>query len=767
MKQIFVLISTVLLLSGTLASVALAANESPICTNPETHDTNVDADASSSADMESNIDTDTLCDSNTVTDGDGSIDTNEEVLLTENESIHNNTQLISDSEESSGTAIQTEYNPVPDGFDYTDSVISFTIPDDYSDTFNMNCNDTDFTQLHNYLDSICIYGTVEKDNVFYTLSMSVTWDFSTVDAETPGIYTAVGTVFIPEEATMIDSLENTISISVQVVSPALTIIPSTITITSFDEPERMDAVAFAIGTSQEELSKWFADSVAGFTGYDAQGNPYNLVSGTWSLETVDTNTTGIYYVSASPDLGTEYVLADGISLPKQLCAVSIQTPGEPDINCCVSARGFLRFPWVISAKQQEQFDSFAVWLRQTNGEWTQLSEGFWFTSSDLQLTQHIFEYGNTYDLKVTYPGDETGVLTFQYDGQLSIVDYSVGDRDGGDTNGNNSSNGSQPAPTPIPEQPQKNDNHHKDDDDDDNSPAQGNSSSTSNRKPPDLVSAPQESQDELIPIFNESEKKYDSSPREIQLEQTTLTDKTVSLTPANPTILTPIYCNVSFSHELESATVTPDTKIHMGSQQKNSVIAAMNALPSGTDMHSEAALESQKSVATVSEFYSPTQTVISGLRLKNLCTEEKTVVFGSGNLTVSIPSNLLLALNLSDSDTISIRLTQPENNQILFEVEAAGKLVTELPGTVLRFRYMPQSENAEITVQNKKNELIMDAAYDGELLRFTADAAGTYTILEISKTKEVQKSMSPLLLVSSGLILVAGAITFFWRKHNE
>lgn len=511
-----------------------------------------------------------------------------------------------------------------------------------------------------------------------------------------------------------------------------------IVLTSFDEPERTDAVAFAVGITREELAHWFADTVAGFTGYDAEGNPYDLVSGAWSLDDVNTGKVGMYYASAAPDLGEDYTLADGASLPRQLCTVSMQTPGEPDLNCCVAGRGFLHFPWILSAKQQEQLCKFAVWLQQDGGAWTILSDGFLFTSEDLQLSQRIFKSGSTYALKVTYPGGQTGVLKFQYDGELSIIDYSTGDRDGGDTGGGGSGTGTQPAPT-QPQTPVDSSNP----DSGDNTPAPDTALPTSNEIPPNTISTPQELQ-ELPFAFHEPQEEPDSPSGEIQPVQAPAADKPALVAPAALTELAaPLHSGTTIPHEAENTSAAPDSN----------------------DTQPEKSLESQ-AAAPIQESYSPGQTVISGLRLRDLCADEASTVFGSGDLTVSIPSKLLLELNLSDSDTLSVRLTQPESNKIMLTVETSGKSIKKLSGTVVRLRYKPQSKNTEITVRNETGELITDAAYGDGLLRFTADAAGTYTILEVSHTQEAQKSVVPLLPVSGGLILAAVGIPFFKRKRH-
>ena len=265
MKHILALILTALLLCTALAPSVLAAEE-PI----------VPAET-----------TDTVTDSgNDAVSGD-SIDT----------ATPSHADMVTDGDETSGTGDGV----VPDNFYYTGSIISYAIPDAFTGTFDMNCGDTDFTQLHNVLDSISISGTAQKEGSSYPLTLSVTWDFSTVDAETPGTYTVIGNISIPKGTTLADGFENTVSISVQVTAPLLTVTPAAITLNSFDEPDRTDAIAFAVGTTQEELSNWFSDSAIGFTAYDADGNPQDLISGTWSLDAVDTVMAGVYYAFTSPD----------------------------------------------------------------------------------------------------------------------------------------------------------------------------------------------------------------------------------------------------------------------------------------------------------------------------------------------------------------------------------------------------------------------------------------------------------------------------------
>lgn len=419
-----------------------------------------------------------------------------------------------------------------------------------------------------------------------------------------------------------------------------------------------------------------------------------------------------------------------------------------------------------------------MWLRQDGGEWVSLSDGFLFVSDGLQLSQRIFESGSTYELKVTYPGGQTGVLTFQYDGELSILDYSGGDRDGGDAGGSNAGSGTQPAPT-APQTPgNSNDDTHQSGGN--HTPAPDNSSSESNDATKDSGSAPgeskkpQENQDsasgEIGPAPTASQTPGDAQKNEKDnsdnnsFVQAPVTDKPATGTPTvvAPSAV-PAYSDVSHSHE--AANASPEPENHAVSQPDSNVKAVLNPLPDGNKTPQEEISGSQESAA-VYESYSPTQTVISGLRLGDLCTEEESVVFGSGDVTVSIPSKLLLALNLSDTDTLTVILTQPEDRKILFSVEAAGTVVTELPGTIIRLRYTPVSENAEISVRNGSGEQLVDTIYEDSILQFTVNQTGTYTILDTAEASEKEEGLPSLLPVTGGLLLAAGGVVFFKRRRH-
>lgn len=581
--------------------------------------------------------------------------------------------------EADPSASAAPYSEVPPGFDYAGSTLSYTAPATLDGTFALPCGDTGFTQLHSVLDPVVLPGVVQAGDTFYAVSLPIAWDFSTVDANTPGSYTASGSILLPAGAALAGRLPGTVAIAVQVAAPG------TVVLARFDEPERIDAAAFPTGTSTATLANWFSSSVIGFTGYDAAGKPYDLLSGTWSFAAVNTAVPGVYYAFVSPALGAGYTLQAGVTLPRQLCAVSIQTPGQPDLNCCVAGRGFLHFPWVLSAAQEEQLSEFTLWLRQDDGECGNLQEGFLFVADGLQLSQRMLSYGSTYALQVAYPGGETGVLTFTYSDALHILDYSGGDRDGGDAGGEDAQTGTQTAPT-TPE-----------------TPADTNGASTP-------------AGGDAAPVLTGTAAEGNPATQGITAVQEQATQPSATGTPA-----------VKGSGSAAGAATT--------------------------------------SPAAVTESYTPGETVISGLRLRDLCGEGDTVVFGSGNLTASIPSTLLLALQLQNTDTLSVTLYCPQNGQLVFRVTAGGKPVAPLTGTTLRLRYLPQAQNAVILVQNESGVQAADISYDGEFLRFTVNDAGTYTVSEQQSPQKGESKISPLLPVSGSLILVAcgGTLLKRWR----
>ncbi|SMP71696.1 peptidase [Anoxynatronum buryatiense] len=607
-----------------------------------------------------------------------------------------------------------------------------------------------------------------------------------------------------------------------------TLMADPIKLVAFDEPYPADAVAFALGTSQETLTDWFAGIADGFFGYDEAGNDYYLPSGTWSVSAINTSVAGVYTAWAEPDLESTYVLAEGVALPRQLSYVSIQATGAPDLNCFVAARGFLRFPWVLSPEQQQphQLDQFVPWLRQDQEEWTSLTEGFWVTEDYFQLSQHLLDQGSTYTLQVDYPGGQTGILSFLYDETLMIIDYSGGDRDGGDVGGSGPGTGSQPGPTPPPVSGDgsstdggENAGHGDDNTPPDDSaaapttpdadsatpspvppaPPSEDPGTATEKKPaaPPLTNGNAAAQTTSMPstagflAFSRSMLSFDIL--ELLHKGSTASSAAVhAAAPTEPASAAEkgFFENVGASPADNTETQAfisgdlPEITSRQASDETSEQISAVlspSASPPLTprDDQPSTALAGQlpepvpsPASAPVMESYSPTQTVISGLRLRDLLEDEETVVFGTRVLTVSIPSEVLQAFDLAFTDTLSVTLTQPAPHQIFIGIEAGGAAVTAIPETVVRLEYPLPSPYAVPTIQHEAGFPVSQVAHDGEFLSFPIDTAGTYLLssphLSADTGTTPAKNLPPLVPLSGGLLLSGSGLglTYFMRRRH-
>ena len=112
--------------------------------------------------------------------------------------------------------------------------------------------------------------------------------------------------------------------------------------------------------------------------------------------------------------------------------VSVQAPGRPDINCFLSARGNLHFPWVTPPGE---LDEISVWLSENNGSWNRLESGVYVGQEMLSIATRLLTPGSSYRLQVDYDGGQTGILSFTYADEIVLEGYHDGDRDGGDAGG--------------------------------------------------------------------------------------------------------------------------------------------------------------------------------------------------------------------------------------------------------------------------------------------------------------------------------------------
>ena len=203
-----------------------------------------------------------------------------------------------------------------------------------------------------------------------------------------------------------------------------------------------DAFAVQQGSKTETLENLFAFSPYYLECYAENGTSYTAVV-EWDFSGIDLNTVGLYYATGRLTAPANTAFAEGIAFPEISIPVSVQAPGRPDINCFLSARGNLHFPWVTPPGE---LDEISVWLSENNGSWNRLESGVYVGQEMLSIATRLLTPGSSYRLQVDYDGGQTGILSFSYADEIVLDGYHEGDRDGGDGGGNPPDTIIQPPP---------------------------------------------------------------------------------------------------------------------------------------------------------------------------------------------------------------------------------------------------------------------------------------------------------------------------------
>lgn len=268
-------------------------------------------------------------------------------------------------------------------------------------------------------------------------TFSVAWDFSAIDQTTPGEYTAAGRIELPEGYAFGEAVLQELQISVRVeeMPPAV--------ITSIEQwYPYTDAFAVQQGSGTEALENLFAFSPYYLDCYAENGTSYTAVV-EWDFSGIDLNTVGLYHAIGKLTAPANTAFAEGIAFPEISIPVSVQASGRPDINCFLSARGNLHFPWVTPPGK---LDEISVWLSENNGSWNRLENGVYVSQEMLSIATRLLTPGSSYRLQVDYDGGQTGILSLTYADEIVLEGYHEGDRDGGDAGGNPPDTIIQPPP---------------------------------------------------------------------------------------------------------------------------------------------------------------------------------------------------------------------------------------------------------------------------------------------------------------------------------
>ena len=592
------------------------------------------------------------------------------------------------------------------------SLPAFTLP------LRTTPSDDDLEEIYQLaLQYQTVCATVSAGEEIRQETFPVSWDFSAIDQTTPGEYTAVGRIELPEGYAFGETVLRELQISVRVeeMPPAV--------ITSIEQwYPYTDAFAVQQGSGTEALENLFAFSPYYLDCYTENGTSYTAVV-EWDFSGIDLNTVGLYHASGRLTAPENTIFADSVDFPEISIPVSVQAPGSPDINCFLVLRGSLYFPWVTPPGN---LNKVSIWLSENNGSWNRLESGVYVGQEMLAIATHLLTPGSSYRLQVDYDGGQTGILSFTYADEIVLEGYHEGDRDGGDAGGN-------PPDTIIQPPPE-----HTDDQDDgftDRPPTQ----------PSKLPAANGNGMDSDEPAIPEIEAPVVSGQPE--------EDTALQLPPKVQTIVG--------APELTA----PNPALKHSENRKDSVQSAMTV--------PKEVAASQNSA--FSEFFDETTDRISGTRfLMMLQTGEQRAVFSKQGITISIPKDALPE-GIQNEDQIEVIIQKDMDGGFSFSFSINGTALNSLPDISVMLPCPNDPAAGTLFLCDESGVEIPMTGYDdaAKAASFQISHTGTYTIavkedaVSLAQAADTEHSRSPILLLIPACLLLLSAGEFFLRRRRK
>ena len=538
-------------------------------------------------------------------------------------------------------------------------------------------------------------------------TFSVAWDFSAIDQTTPGEYTAAGRIELPEGYAFGEAVLQELQISVRVeeMPPAV--------ITSIEQwYPYTDAFAVQQGSETETLENLFAFSPYYLECYAENGTSYTAVV-EWDFSGIDLNTVGLYHATGRLTAPENTVFADSVDFPEISIPVSVQAPGRPDINCFLSARGNLHFPWVTPPGG---LDEISVWLSENNGSWNRLESGVYVGQEMLSIATRLLTPGSSYRLQVDYDGGQTGILSFTYADEIVLEGYHDGDRDGGDAGGN-------PPDTII--QPPPEDTNNQDD-------GFADRPSTKPPKPPATNGGGTDSDDsEKAPPVSEENDPADHEPSHKSSEP-------------------------SWEGKDDSIDIDKDD---FPSEQANG------------DTEEDADSKNPD----FSEFFDETTDRISGTRfLMMLQTGEQRAVFSKQGITISIPKDALPE-GIQNEDQIEVIIQKDTDGGFSFSFSINGTVLNSLPDVSVMLPCPNDPAAGTLFLCDESGVEVPMTGYDdtAKAASFQISHTGTYTIVgkedtaSLAQAADTEHSWSPIFFLIPACLLFLSAGVFFLRRRRK
>lgn len=623
------------------------------------------------------------------------------------------------------------------------SLPAFTLP------LRTTPSDDDLEEIYQLaLQYQTICATVTAGEEIRQETFPVVWDFSAIDQTTPGKYTAAGRIELPEGYAFDEAVLQELQISVRVeeMPPAV--------ITSIEQwYPYTDAFAVQQGSETETLENLFAFSPYYLECYAENGTSYTAVV-EWDFSGIDLNTVGLYHAIGKLTAPANTAFAEGIAFPEISIPVSVQAPGRPDINCFLSARGNLHFPWVTPPGE---LDEISVWLSENNGSWNRLESGVYVGQEMLSIATRLLMPGSSYRLQVDYDGGQTGILSFTYADEIVLEGYHEGDRDGGDAGGN-------PPDTIIQPPPE-----HTDDQDDDFA----DRPSTKPPKPPvtngggtdsdDSEKAPSVSRENDPADHKPSEPSWEGKDDSIDIDKDDFPPEQANGDAEEDTALQqpPEVQTIAGASEL----TVPDPAWKLSENRKEPVQSAMTVPQEVADSQNSA----------FSEFFDETTDRISGTRfLMMLQTGAQRAVFSKQGITISIPKDAL-SEGIQNEDQIEVIIQKDTDGGFSFSFSINGTALSSLPDVSVMLPYPNDPAAGTLFLCDENGVEVPMTGYDdtAKAASFQISHTGTYTIVgkedtaSLAQAADTEHSRLPIFLLIPACLVLLSAGVFFLRRRRK
>lgn len=595
------------------------------------------------------------------------------------------------------------------------SLPNFTLP------LRTTPSDDDLEEIYQLaLQYQTVCATVTAGEEIRQETFPVVWDFSAIDQTTPGKYTAAGRIELPEGYAFGEAVLQELQISVRVeeMPPAV--------ITSIEQwYPYTDAFAVQQGSETETLENLFAFSPYYLECYAENGTSYTAVV-EWDFSGIDLNTVGLYYATGRLTAPANTAFAEGIAFPEISIPVSVQAPGRPDINCFLSARGNLHFPWVTPPGE---LDEISVWLSENNGSWNRLESGVYVGQEMLSIATRLLMLGSSYRLQVDYDGGQTGILSFTYADEIVLEGYHDGDRDGGDAGGN-------PPDTIIQPPPE---------DTDDQDDGFADRPSTKPPKPPVTNDGGMDSDDSIDIDKDDFPSEQANGDAK---EDTALQQPTEVQTIAGASELT-----------------VPDPAWKLSENKKEPVQSAMTVLQEVADSQNSA----------FSEFFDETTDRISGTRfLMMLQTGEQRAIFSKQGITISIPKDALPE-GIQNEDQIEVIIQKDTDGGFSFSFSINGTVLNSLPDVSVMLPYPNDPAAGTLFLCDESGVEVPMTGYDdtAKAASFQISHTGAYSIVgkkdtaSLAQAADTEHSRSPIFFFIPVCLVLLSAGEFFLRRRRK